>query len=986
VRSNLSSGDNTQLDFNISHPYHLLTMLTTAAPCLALLREDDPEVKRYALTSLNEVVDQFWAEIANEISQIEELYEDESFKDRQLAALLASKVYYNLGDYDSSVKYSLSAGSSFNIDEKSEFVETIVSKCIDLYIEISQSKFLDPEVVIDSQLESIFEMMLQKCVQEKELKLALGISLESYRLDIVEKIIHSQISELTQEDTDDGEASQLINYVLTCATTVVKNIAFKVKVLNSIVLILRNLPNPDYFIITKIIVQLNDHNLAHQVFVKLLSTENYPIAYQAAFDLVSSASQELLIKTTQLLTNDSSIDASSKPIAKLLKVLSGVPTCDLDITFLYQNNNTDKGILDKTKATLDARNSLFHSAVTFSNAFLHAGTTDDSFFRNNLEWLGKATNWSKFSASAAFGVIHKGNLLQGRTLLQPYLPENNGSPYTKSGSLFGLGLIYAGHGKEVLDYLRGHLLSGTNNADNSDFDVLLHGAALAVGVAGMGSNDEEVYEELKTVLYTDSAVSGQAAALSMGLVMLGSGNQQAIDDMLHYAEETQHETIIRGLAVSIALLCYAKEDAAEPVIAKLLVHQNALLRYGGVFALALAYCGTSNNSAIQRLLHIAVSDSSDNVRRVSVIALGFILLREYTTVTTLVELLAESHNPHVRYGTAMAVGIACAGRGLNSAIEFLEPLTKDPVDFVRQGAFVALSMILIQQNEKTCPKVKQIREKLAKVIDTRMEESLAKFGAVLAQGIIDAGGRNVTIQLENSQTGTLNLKSVVGLAVFVQSWYWFPFSHFLSLSFTPTSIIGVRDDFKVPKFKINCHTSEDLFSYPPKVEEAKTKQTDKLATAILSTTVRAKARAKKRQEKESDAMDIDKPDEEFPAVKEETKDNEETNKKLETTTSNVETEQPTTEEFTNNSTKTNFVSTPYQIDNMSRVVPAQLKYISFIKDERYQPVRKFRGTGGIVVLHDSRPDEPADTIKTVRQLTNKNAPLPAPFTLEEEDE
>jgi hypothetical protein len=38
---------------------------------------------------------------------------------------------------------------------------------------------------------------------------------------------------------------------------------------------------------------------------------------------------------------------------------------------------------------------------------MHAGTTSDEFLRQNLEWLSRATNWSKFSATAALGVIHK---------------------------------------------------------------------------------------------------------------------------------------------------------------------------------------------------------------------------------------------------------------------------------------------------------------------------------------------------------------------------------------------------------------------------------------------------------------------------------------------------------------------------------------------------------------------------------------------------
>jgi 26S proteasome regulatory subunit N2 len=47
----------------------------------------------------------------------------------------------------------------------------------------------------------------------------------------------------------------------------------------------------------------------------------------------------------------------------------------------------------------------------------------------------------------------------------------------------------------------------------------------------------------------------------------------------------------------------------------------------------------------------------------------------------------------------MAVGIGCAGTGLNEALKLLAPLTNDQVDFVRQGALIALSMVFIQITE-----------------------------------------------------------------------------------------------------------------------------------------------------------------------------------------------------------------------------------------------------------------------------------------------
>ncbi len=58
----------------------------------------------------------------------------------------------------------------------------------------------------------------------------------------------------------------------------------------------------------------------------------------------------------------------------------------------------------------------------------------------------------------------------------------------------------------------------------------------------------------------------------------------------------------------------------------------------------------------------------------------------------------------------MAVGIGCAGTGMTEALKLLAPLTSDNVDFVRQGAMVALSMVFIQVTESQEPKVSTIRK------------------------------------------------------------------------------------------------------------------------------------------------------------------------------------------------------------------------------------------------------------------------------------
>lgn len=66
--------------------------MLTAAGVLALLEEEDNALKAHALQKLHQVVDFYWAEIADAIPLIESLSDDDAFPDRELAALVASKV------------------------------------------------------------------------------------------------------------------------------------------------------------------------------------------------------------------------------------------------------------------------------------------------------------------------------------------------------------------------------------------------------------------------------------------------------------------------------------------------------------------------------------------------------------------------------------------------------------------------------------------------------------------------------------------------------------------------------------------------------------------------------------------------------------------------------------------------------------------------------------------------------------------------------
>uniref|UniRef100_A0AAY5KFZ2 26S proteasome non-ATPase regulatory subunit 1 n=1 Tax=Esox lucius TaxID=8010 RepID=A0AAY5KFZ2_ESOLU len=899
-----------------------------SAGIISLLDEEEPQLKEFALHKLNSIVNDFWAEISGSVDKIEVLYEDETFRSRAFAALVASKVFYHLGAFDESLNYALGAGDLFNVTDDSEYVETIIAKCIDHYtkqrVENAELPEDEEKKSIDPRLEGIVNKMFLRCLGDHKYKQAIGIALETRRLDIFEKTI-----------LESNDVSGLLAYSLKVCMSLMQNKKFRNEVLRVLVKLYMNLEKPDFINVCQCLIFLDDPQAVSDILEKLVKEDNLLMAYQICFDLYESASQQFLSSVIQNLrmvgtpipavpgstnigtvpTPDKDSDAmetddkaGSSPSgktaddepkdqnAKMIKILSGEMAIELHLQFLIRNNNTDLMILKNTKDAV--RNSVCHTATVIANSFMHTGTTSDQFLRENLEWLARATNWAKFTATASLGVIHKGHEKEALQLMATYLPKDTspGSAYQEGGGLYALGLIHANHGGDIIDYL----LSQLKNASN---DIVRHGGGLGLGLAALGTARQDVYDLLKSNLYQDDAVTGEAAGLALGLVMLGSKSAQAIEDMVGYAQETQHEKILRGLAVGIAMVMYGRMEEADTLIESLCRDKDPILRRSGMYTVGMAYCGSGNNKAIRRLLHVAVSDVNDDVRRAAVESIGFIMFRTPDQCPSVVSLLSESYNPHVRCGAAMALGICCAGTGNKEAINLLEPMTNDPVNYVRQGALISSALIMIQQTEVTCPKVNQFRQLYSKVINDKHDDVMAKFGAILAQGILDAGGRNVTISLQ-SRTGHTHMPSVVGLLVFTQFWFWFPLSHFLSLAFTPTAIIGLNKDLKMPKVQYRSNCKPSTFAYPPALEVPKEKEKEKVSTAVLSITAKAKKKEKEKEKKEEEKME----------VKDEEKEKEKEKKK-----------EP---------------EPSFQLmENPARVMPAQLKVLTMPETCRYQPFK-----------------------------------------------
>uniref|UniRef100_A0AAF5RTU5 26S proteasome non-ATPase regulatory subunit 1 n=2 Tax=Wuchereria bancrofti TaxID=6293 RepID=A0AAF5RTU5_WUCBA len=1006
-----------------------------------------------------------WFEVADYLSVIEGLHEDEHFKHRYLAALLASKVAFCLGDYNGALQLALAAEDKFQLTPRSpsilvgsqdeQYVNKIIEHALDTY---KQAKRNEDE--IDPRLEKLINRLFERNMKRRELRYVIGLALDTRRTDMI----------LVAIKATDDQAALLTETVAKVLESQMDR-AFRSIVLDLLLRLFAELEEPDFVSMCQCLIKLEKPDDVADILQRLVANKGDSgvlLAYQIAFDLYENASQQFISKIEQSLIDNTPIDApttsdaviqpmeimtegkiepsrntaviaSKATIAnketeegkndehskdtsssesleekekqkrnsteiiksredtvagglleasgsssttgdaakmvmdasfpekskikdkiiceRLRSILCGEQTIKHHMQFLIKNNHTDMLILKQIKESV--RTASAHNATVIANGLMHLGTTTDDFLRDNLEWISKATNWNKFNAVASLGLIHKGHEANALKLLDPYLPKGEADQFgfKEGGSLYAYGLIHANHGNaEVIAYLRDQLLKATTSAAR-------HGACLGLGLAAMGTHDEQVFVQLRDCLYQDDAVTGEAAGLAMGLVMVGGMQTEAYQEMVQYVCDTQHDKIQRGLRTGIALLAYGQQEEAEKLIAPLLEHKsNSVLRSTAVCMLAMAYAGSGKADVVRRLLAKVAADPNQDVKRFAVIAIGFVLSNDAEQCLSYTGMLAEHFNPHVRYGAAMALGISCAGSGYKEAIALLDPLLSAKENFVRQGAVIALSFILIQQTDSICPKVNEFRRTLTKMITEKGEDSITKLGAILAQGIIDAGGRNVTISLHN-RNGHPDMPSVVGTFVFLQYWYWHSLAHFSSLVFKPTCVIGLNLNLEMPKTEFRCNAKPSTFAYPPPLEEKKKEENEKVETAVLSVTHKkkpsvldrssanavkeAKARGEKSEKDKEEEMEVDSTPvttvsaDSAAAV---------------STAIAANSEHKLTELKSKESEPTN-----YTLQNPARIVRLQLKTLQMTENNRYKPLKAL-SQGGIIMLRDKKAGQEKEEI------------------------
>jgi 26S proteasome regulatory subunit N2 len=403
---------------------------STASGYIALLDEPDSALQTHALQKLLECVDVLWHQVAECLPKLEALAEADDDTDksiRQIAAAVASRVLFYLEEPSSALRMALLAGPQYfdwkqaavnTSSQRSPYVERLVAAALDAYRaarnkEMSESQKEETTAAADDdmglsadQLLPMIHCLLEGSCAAGFQEHALGMALEGQEIDQVSAILKSAVATSSTMAQPKPTMAPLLKYALqACTTAAVSSKSFRNQTLQVIAECLHEQISQG---VTEAAYDLVvTHQLLGQaapvaeVLSKLLrgSEREYLLALQLAFDIMDSGNQAFVSMVAQDLTTALADDPSIQPrLEQMNRIIIGGFFSELALSFLHKHSKADKLIMETLKKTLEerssgSRSSILHHAAILAHGYLYSGTTNDSFLRDNLEWMKKASNW-----------------------------------------------------------------------------------------------------------------------------------------------------------------------------------------------------------------------------------------------------------------------------------------------------------------------------------------------------------------------------------------------------------------------------------------------------------------------------------------------------------------------------------------------------------------------------------------------------------------
>eukprot|EP00536_Pseudo-nitzschia_multiseries_P009845 jgi/Psemu1/201772/e_gw1.286.36.1 len=443
-------------------------------------------------------------------------------------------------------------------------------------------------------------------------------------------------------------------------------------------------------------------------------------------------------------------------------------------------------------------------ASTFVNAFVNAGFCNDKLMTPDSEWLYKNKDHGMMSAAASLGSILLWNVEEGLTQIDKFLYSNE--EYVKAGAALAVGILTSGVRNDADPALA--LLSEHVEGDSHIMKVA---ACTGLGIAYAGTGREDVMELLVPVVENSEGGSNTfmevaLAGLALGMVFVGKCDDNVggtiVQRLMEASDEELDHSHARYLCLGLALLFLGQMEKADAMIEALRTIEHKISKFAVLMLESCAYAGSGNVLKVQEMLHQCTEHLTEDAEHQMVAVLGVGLITMGESVGTEMVLRTFDHLLHycelpIKRAVPLALALLHVSNPEFAVIDQLSRLSHDPDTEISQNAIIGMGVVSAgTNNSRVAGLLRQLSEFYSK-------EGRHVFCVRIAQGLLHMGKGLMTMHPFHADRMLLNGPSLAGILVLMHSCLdlkntLLDKSHFLlyylTCSMNPRMLITVNED------------------------------------------------------------------------------------------------------------------------------------------------------------------------------------------------
>lgn len=439
---------------------------------------------------------------------------------------------------------------------------------------------------------------------------------------------------------------------------------------------------------------------------------------------------------------------------------------------IYKSHLAETGGFSRRRDTGGAQvdSARANLASTFVNAFVNAGFGKDKLMTPDSEWLYKNKDHGMMSAAASLGTILLWNVEEGLTQIDKFLYSNE--TYVKAGAALAVGILSSGVRNDADPALA--LLSEHVEGDSH---IMKCAACTGLGISYAGTGREDVMELLVPVIeQSEGGPTGfmevALAGLALGMVFVGKCDDNVggtiVQRLMEATEEELDHSHARYLCLGLALLFLGQMEKADAMMEALRTIEHKISKYAVLMLETSAYAGSGNVLKVQEMLHQCAEHLTEDAEHQMAAVLGIGLITMGEDVGSEMVLRTFDHLLHycelpIKRAVPLALAVLHVSNPDFAVIDQLSRLSHDPDTEISQNAIMALGVVSAgTNNSRVAGLLRQLSEFYSK-------EAGHVFCVRIAQGLLHMGKGLLSINPTHADRMLVSKPALAGILVLMHS-------------------------------------------------------------------------------------------------------------------------------------------------------------------------------------------------------------------------